>query len=84
MQESPHNESDLEDSAFFMYILPLKNSNIFIYDDLKVKTFSNKADVTREQGFRLLDYCLTGAMAGQATPSIISAPTEFTEFGNQS
>lgn len=32
-----------------MYILPLKNSNIFIYDDLKVKTFSDKADVTRVQ-----------------------------------
>lgn len=51
-----NNESDLEVSAFFMHILPLKNSNIFIYEDLKVKTFSNKADVTRVQAAGLLSH----------------------------
>lgn len=49
------NESDLDDSALFMYVLPLKNSNTFIYDDLKVKTFSFFT-----KRLNLLDLCLTG------------------------
>lgn len=62
-----------------MYILSLKKSNIFLYNDLKVKTFSNKEDITRLQLAGLLSPRI--AMAGQATPISIWAPSE---FANQS